>query len=323
MQCIITNLNDNGSWPLHTSLPLCLSRGETPIPVVQLGMNLYTVARAPVPRNPAVTPSVYNQDHKLEMPAVFRAHRPLAHTARLYGTRKRIMASKLRYLLVLDFEATCGESGFPRNQMEIIEFPTIVYDLQEKKELGRFHEYVKPVIQPQLTEFCTELTGITQVSPFRASRLQVQGYLSVFHEQETVDGADPFPPVWDRFKAFLKDRNLWESPSTYAFITCGAWDLRTMLPQQLSQIASTNPSAKSDDGLLGTHFQQRVINIKTAFQEKYGYNGKGMANMLRALKMDLVGRHHSGIDDCANILRIAQRMVDDGWVPEVKPELSR
>jgi ERI1 exoribonuclease 3 len=74
------------------------------------------------------------------------------------------MANKLRYLLVLDFEATCGERGFPRNQMEVIEFPTIVYDLQEKKEVGRFHEYVKPVIRPQLTEFCTQLTGITQVS---------------------------------------------------------------------------------------------------------------------------------------------------------------
>ena len=81
------------------------------------------------------------------------------------------MASKLRYLLVLDFEATCGESGFPRDQMEVIEFPTLVYDLDERKEVGRFHEYVKPVIRPQLTEFCTELTGITQASSFRVPRL--------------------------------------------------------------------------------------------------------------------------------------------------------
>ena len=82
------------------------------------------------------------------------------------------MVNDLRYLLVLDFEATCGESGFPRHQMEVIEFPTLVYDLQEKKEVGRFHEYVKPVIRPQLTGFCTSLTGITQVSLFRASRFE-------------------------------------------------------------------------------------------------------------------------------------------------------
>lgn len=93
-----------------------------------------------------------------------------------------------------------------------------------------------------------------------------------------------------------------------------------MLPQQLSQIASTNPSAESDGRLLVTHFQKRLINIKKDFQVKYGYkHAKGMAKMLGALKMDLEGRHHSGIDDCGNILRIAERMVDDGWVPEVKP----
>jgi DNA polymerase III alpha subunit (gram-positive type) len=99
------------------------------------------------------------------MPTVgFRALRLLTPTVRLYGTQRRTMANRLRYLLVLDFEATCGESGFPQDQIEIIEFPTIVYDLHEKKEVERFHEYVRPVIQPQLTEFCTQLTGITQVS---------------------------------------------------------------------------------------------------------------------------------------------------------------
>jgi ERI1 exoribonuclease 3 len=96
-----------------------------------------------------------------------------------------------------------------------------------------------------------------------------------------------------------------------------------MLPRQLSHIFSTNPSAGSDDRLLVTHFQDRVINIKTAFQKTYGHKGRGMANMLRALKMDLVGRHHSGIDDCGNILRIVKRMVDDGWVPEIKQTASR
>ena len=100
----------------------------------------------------------------------FRAPLRLAPATRLYGTR-RIMAGKLRYLLVLDFEATCGESEFPRDQMEVIEFPTLVYDLHERKEAGRFHEYVRPVLQPRLTEFCAELTGIAQVSSFRAPRV--------------------------------------------------------------------------------------------------------------------------------------------------------
>ena len=90
------------------------------------------------------------------------------------------MANRLRYLLILDFEATCGKSGsgFPLDQMEIIEFPTIVYDLQEGKEVGRFHEYVRPVIRPQLTEFCIELTGITQVCLVSILIFIVSGCLS-------------------------------------------------------------------------------------------------------------------------------------------------
>ena len=39
-----------------------------------------------------------------------------------------------------------------------------------------------------------------------------------------------------------------------------------------------------------------------------------MAGMLSELKMELVGKHHSGIDDCRNICRIVQRMIQEGCV---------
>lgn len=71
--------------------------------------------------------------------------------------------TSLKYLLVLDFEATCGDAV---SCNEIIEFPTLVYDLKEEKVRAAFHEYVRPVIHPTLTEFCTHLTGITQVRNF-------------------------------------------------------------------------------------------------------------------------------------------------------------
>ncbi len=69
--------------------------------------------------------------------------------------------NQLKYLLVLDFEATCGDVV---RENEIIEFPTLVYNLQEDKVQATFHEYVRPTITPTLTKFCTDLTGITQVS---------------------------------------------------------------------------------------------------------------------------------------------------------------
>jgi len=37
-----------------------------------------------------------------------------------------------------------------------------------------------------------------------------------------------------------------------------------------------------------------------------------MAGMLNYLRLPLEGRHHSGIDDCRNISRIARQMLKDG-----------
>lgn len=37
-----------------------------------------------------------------------------------------------------------------------------------------------------------------------------------------------------------------------------------------------------------------------------------MAGMLKMLKIELVGHHHSGIDDCRNIGRVCVRMLEDG-----------
>jgi ERI1 exoribonuclease 3 len=75
---------------------------------------------------------------------------------------KPAVQKQLEYFLILDFEATCGDS-VQHGQREIIEFPTLLYDLKKKEVLAQFHEYVKPVRHPALTDFCTELTGIKQV----------------------------------------------------------------------------------------------------------------------------------------------------------------
>ena len=72
--------------------------------------------------------------------------------------------STLKYLLVLDFEATCWESG-TRIDQEIIEFPTLLYDINKKEVKATFHRYVRPVRSPKLSQFCTSLTGIEQVCP--------------------------------------------------------------------------------------------------------------------------------------------------------------
>ncbi|KAI0721254.1 exonuclease RNase T and DNA polymerase III [Cerioporus squamosus] len=202
---------------------------------------------------------------------------------------------RLRYLLILDFEATCGdeEPVVPRNEMEIIELPTLLYDIEQDKVKAIFHEYVRPVRHPVLTRFCTDLTGI---------------------EQSTVDAADPFPTVWERYQEFLREHGILQEPESVAYLTCGDWDLKTMLPMQL-RLSGIQVGLDPSTGALAAPYN-RWINVKKSFQRLYGLkNPRGMAGMLRNAHMQLEGRHHSGIDDCKNILRIVQRMRQDGWKP--------
>ncbi|KAF8898235.1 exonuclease [Gymnopilus junonius] len=204
-------------------------------------------------------------------------------------------ASTLQYLLVLDFEATCWESGTRKNQ-EIIEFPTLLYDIKEKSVQATFHKYVRPLQDPKLSEFCMELTGISQ---------------------ETVDDAEPFPSVWRSFHSFLERHEVFKDPSAYSFLCCGDWDIRSMLPTQLAYEASVfkDPDALQVQ-LLRPPLGDRWINIKKVLQKRHQLkHAKGMMGMLSRLGISHEGRHHSGIDDARNIARIVQKMQEDGWKP--------
>jgi len=64
---------------------------------------------------------------------------------------------------VLDFEATCDKSRAFGPQ-EIIEFPAVLLNPESLAIESEIQQYVRPVQNPTLTAFCTELTGIQQVS---------------------------------------------------------------------------------------------------------------------------------------------------------------
>ena len=55
--------------------------------------------------------------------------------------------------IVVDLEATCWEKEkLAKN--EIIEFGAVAYD-SERGSMGEFQAFVKPVLQPILSYFCT------------------------------------------------------------------------------------------------------------------------------------------------------------------------
>ena len=137
------------------------------------------------------------------------------------------------HFLVLDFEATCVEGATIQPQ-EVIEFPCLLVraaDMVVEDQVGpatslatspslQFHEYVRPVAHPTLSPFCTQLTGITQ------EMVQVVPLLAA----DLAQDRSAFPEVLGRFVGWYQGLGL--SPATAAFLTCGQWDLATMLPNQ-------------------------------------------------------------------------------------------
>lgn len=67
------------------------------------------------------------------------------------------------YVIVIDFESTCWDTKDKQskwqNLAEIIEFPAVLLNLRTGKIEDEFHQYVMPVENPKLSEFCINLTG--------------------------------------------------------------------------------------------------------------------------------------------------------------------
>lgn len=211
--------------------------------------------------------------------------------------------SPFRYAIVLDFEATCEDSASGRpapSPQEIIEFPSVVVDLQSGGLVSEFQAYVRPTHHPALTPFCTELTGISQ---------------------KVTDAADTFPGVLQRWAAWVEGQGLDAVGAggrpIACLVTCGDWDLRKCLPAQAKAV---DPPIDLYFGEgLPTHLFSRWINLKTAFKAAYGSAPRGMVGMLEELGLPLTGRHHSGIDDCRNLAAIVLRMLQDGHGAALRP----
>jgi ERI1 exoribonuclease 2 len=78
--------------------------------------------------------------------------------------RRKIKEHSYKYLICIDFEATCFEkpSGNTRKRQEIIEFPAVLLNLETGAIEKEFHRYIRAVEIPVLTEYCKNLTGISQ-----------------------------------------------------------------------------------------------------------------------------------------------------------------
>ena len=111
------------------------------------------------------------------------------------------------FLLIMDLEATCFGGKWERGPQEIIEFPAILIGRKDYETISTFHHYVRPTRQPLLSDFCKNLTGISQ---------------------ETVDASLEFTKVLELFQDWTKSNGL--HPGNCILTTFRLWDVKRAIP---------------------------------------------------------------------------------------------
>lgn len=193
----------------------------------------------------------------------------------------------MRPLLIIDFEATCWgpedrPPPAPDGRMyanEIVEFGCALLDDKGQAVDRAWQSYVRPVLHPTLTAFCTELTGI---------------------QQHQVDEAPLFPEALEAFREAFGIRGGAEP----RFASWGNFD-RNILLDDCNTHGVTYPFRPENH-----------LNLKAEAVKALGLKKRmGVQRTLDAIGLTFEGRPHSGIDDAKNIARIAIEMVRRGWKP--------
>jgi inhibitor of KinA sporulation pathway (predicted exonuclease) len=166
--------------------------------------------------------------------------------------------------IIVDLEATCWEKGTSPARMETIEIGAVRIGRHDHCARAEFGRFVRPVSEPILSDFCTQLTGISQ---------------------DDVDGAEPFPLV---FTEFLD----WARTEPFVWCSWGAYDLRQLKTDCARHDLQWPPAL------------DRHLNLKAAFAQQMGCRPLGMKGALQKLGIPLAGKHHRTIDDARNIARI-------------------
>jgi inhibitor of KinA sporulation pathway (predicted exonuclease) len=171
-----------------------------------------------------------------------------------------------QYFLIIDLEATCShKKEISRREMEIIEIGAVMLEANTLEVVSEFQTFIKPVRYPILTDFCRQLTSITQ---------------------QQVDNAPLYRIAIANFKQWL-DRY-----SNFIFGSWGDYDR-----QQLKQDCNFHS--------LPYPINSEHINLKKMFSKSQGFSyTHGMAKALELAGIELKGIHHRGIDDARNIARL-------------------
>lgn len=169
--------------------------------------------------------------------------------------------------LVVDLEATCSDDGsIDVEHMETIEIGACWVE-PDGTLLERFQSFVRPVVNPRLTSFCTNLTGI---------------------QQEDVDEAPLFSTAAAAFSQFVERHKVASS----IWMSWGTYDHKQLV---------------RDSARHGVNHPIMIPhqNAKRMFAKAQRIGKEvGMAKACALAGLSLEGTHHRALDDALNVARL-------------------
>jgi len=190
--------------------------------------------------------------------------------------------------VILDMEATCH----PQNKMqpqEVIQFSAVVLSHDINKGtisvVDEFDSFCRPTIHPRLSKFCKSLTRI---------------------KQGDVDKSPMLEEVLSVFANWLRRNGVLESHSEVmgqgnVIVTCGNWDLHTLLPRQCEALGIDMPM-----------YLKNWVNAQDVFSSYYWTGVKALRNMSVELGIQVDGNHHNSITDARTLAKVMRSMFNDG-----------
>ncbi|MEM8863414.1 MAG: 3'-5' exonuclease [Chloroflexota bacterium] len=171
--------------------------------------------------------------------------------------------------IVVDIEATCWKDWENAAEMETIEIGAVKLDVS-LKEVDEFSIFIRPVINPILSDFCTRFTSI---------------------KQSDVAGANTFPKA---FEIFFD----WIGPEPFVWYSWSDYD-RKRLMDDLVYHKQPIPAQ------LHNHQDLKKLYADAEKLPKH----VGMRRALKYLQIDYLGRQHRGIDDAKNTAEILKHVL--------------
>lgn len=173
--------------------------------------------------------------------------------------------------IIFDLEATCEKDDYSFVK-EIIEIGAVKVS-SEFEVIDTFQSFVRPVVNPILTDFCKELTEI---------------------RQNDVDQAPLFPQAIASFKN-------WVQEDDYILLSWGDFDRNQLRKDSSLHKLSHNWITFKHDNLKARHAKYVLGTDR----------GVGMKSALKIANLSLEGSHHRAIDDAKNIVGIFLKYRDD------------